>query len=314
MHRNLTDVLGIKVGHAHNLTALTGCTVILSERGATAGVDVRGSAPGTRETDLLRPGNFIEKVHAIVLSGGSAFGLDAAGGVMRYLEQKQCGLTTSAGKVPIVPCAVLYDLAVGSSEVRPDMAMGYQACLHAKKGPLQEGNVGAGAGATIGKMLGIERCMKGGIGNWAQTFGEGVILGVLAVVNAWGEVIGDQGEILAGMRDPENGMVLPTLKAMERYRACSTWGQNTTLVVIATNACLDKDGAHKLAQWGHNGLARSIRPAHTVYDGDTVFALATGEMQADAVTLGAVAEEVVSIAIRRAVLAAAPAGGIPGRG
>jgi L-aminopeptidase/D-esterase-like protein len=303
----ITDVRGILVGHAQDTRALTGCTVILCRKGAVAGVDVRGGAPGTRETDLLNPVNLVEKVHGVVLSGGSSFGLEATAGVVRYLEEQNIGLKTRAAKVPIVPAAILYDLAVGRADVRPDAAMGYRAAAEASSAPPAEGNVGAGTGASVGKIRGMKYAMKAGIGTSSIEF-NGVVIGALVAVNAIGDVIDPMnGQIIAGLR---SGLTLDWMKDNPPRSAVKS---NTVIGVIATNAKLNKVGATKVAQMAHDGLAQTIRPAHTMFDGDTIFTLATGEKEADLSTVGAFAVEVMAESILRAVRLAASSGGLPGR-
>lgn len=302
----ITDVRGIEVGHAQDEQALTGCTVILCRKGAVAGVDVRGGAPGTRETDLLNPINLVQKVHAVVLAGGSAYGLEAATGVMRYLEEQNIGFNTGAGKVPIVPAAILYDLDVGRAEVRPDAAMGHRAAAAASLLPPAEGNAGAGAGASIGKMRGIKYAMKAGVGSWSLRV-HGVTIGALMVVNAIGDVVDPHnGQKIAGLRSGT------TLAWMEKHQRRPAVRSNTVIGVVATNAKLTKTGATKVAQMAQDGLARVIRPAHTMFDGDTIFALSAGERKADVSMVGAFAAEVVAEAILRAVRMASPAGGLHG--
>ena len=321
----ITDVRGIEVGHAQDEEALTGCTVILCRKGAVAGVDVRGGAPGTRETDLLDPVNLVQKVHAIVLAGGSAYGLDAAGGVMRYLEEQKIGFNTGAAKVPIVPAAILYDLNVGRADVRPDSAMGHRAAASASSAAPAEGNAGAGMGASVGKMFGSNLAMKAGVGTVSLDIGGGVVLGALVAVNAWGDVIDPQtGEIIAGLR---SGKVGPLRVGRQDYFADtlamlkSPVGRgvmalasraNTVIGVVATNADLTKAQATKVAQMAQDGVARTIRPAHTMLDGDVIFALSTGVKKADVSTVGAFAAAAMAEAITRAVKMAASAGGIPG--
>jgi L-aminopeptidase/D-esterase-like protein len=303
----ITDVRGIEVGHAQDKEALTGCTVILCRRGAVAGVDVRGGAPGTRETSLLDPINLVEKVHAVLLAGGSAFGLNAASGVMRYLEFKRIGLDTGAARVPIVPAAILYDLGLGRADVRPDDAMGFQAAAAASFEPPAEGNVGAGTGASVGKMRGMQYAMKAGVGTWSTTV-RGITIGALVAVNAMGDVVNPKtGKMIAGLRT--GGSTLEWLKNADVRPAVRS---NTVIGVIATNAKLTKAGATKVAQMAQDGLALAIRPAHTMFDGDTIFALATGERKADISLVGAVAAEVMAEAILRAAKMAASAGGLPG--
>ena len=302
----ITDVRGIQVGHAQDEEALTGCTVILCRRGAVAGVDVRGGAPGTRETNLLDPVNVVEKIHGIVLAGGSAFGLDAASGVMRYLEEQKVGFDTGTAKIPIVPSAILYDLSVGRNDVRPDAMMGYRAAVAASSATPAEGNVGAGMGASVGKMRGMKYAMKSGVGTWSMKI-NGLVIGALVAVNAIGDVVDpNSGELIAGMR---SGTTLGFLKKKPPRAAVTS---NTVIGVVATDAKLTKAQATKVAQMAHDGLARVIRPAHTMFDGDTIFAMATGQKKADVSMVGAFAAEVMAEAILRAVKMAAPAGRLPG--
>jgi len=315
MYNAITDVPGIKVGHYTNKEAATGCTVILCETGAVAGVDVRGSAPGTRETDLLRPMNLVEKVQAILLSGGSAFGLNAAGGVMRYLEERGFGQETMAAKVPIVPAAVLFDLDIGSSKIRPGVEEGYKACLAATEKKLAEGCVGAGTGATVGKFLGINRATKSGLGTASRKICGDIIVAALVAVNALGDVIDHRtGKLLAGPRSQDNKGFLSTVELLTGSTSSHKQDplpSNTTLGVVATNACLNKEQVNKLAQMAQDGLARTINPSHTMYDGDTIFALSLGDKMGDLTTLGTAAAEVVAEAIIRAVKQAETLAGIP---
>jgi L-aminopeptidase/D-esterase-like protein len=324
LNNAITDVPGILVGHAQDDEALTGCTVILCEGGAVGGVDQRGGAPGTREVDALHPMHLVSKVHGIVLAGGSAFGLEAATGAMRYLEERGVGFDTRVARVPIVPAAILFDLGIGKPDVRPDAAMGYLACQNASSEPPAEGNVGAGTGATVGKVLGVSQCMKSGIGTASLEIGAGVIVGAIAAVNAFGDVIDpSSGQIIAGARSKDVGPLhigapgyfADTLQVMQTLigRVILGFGtrENTVIGVVATNARLDKEGTNKVAQMAHDGLARTIRPAHTMLDGDTIFALATGEHAADVSIVGAFAAEVFARAILRAVRAARPVVGIP---
>lgn len=313
MHNAITDVPGIRVGHWTDLEAATGCTVVLCEEGAVAGVDVRGPAPGTRETDLLRPGHLVERVHAVLLSGGSAFGLAAADGVMRYLEERGVGFDTGVAKVPIVPAAILFDLSIGRADVRPDAEAGYQACLAADDGPVAEGNVGAGTGATVGKLLGPRYATKAGLGTASQRIGKGVIVGALVAVNAFGDVVDPQtGEILAGARKPVVGGFLNTAERMKGDLGQTILAMiNTTIGVVATNAQLTKEQANLVAMMAQDGLARAIRPAHTLLDGDALFVLSLGERKGDVSAIGAAAAEVVAQAIVRAVQAAETLHGIP---
>jgi len=321
----ITDVHGIQVGHAQDERALTGCTVIVCRAGAVAGVDVRGGAPGTRETDLLDPINLVEKVHAVVLAGGSAFGLDAATGVMRYLEEQKIGFNTGVTKVPIVPAAILYDLNLGRADVRPDSAMGYAAAASASSDAPAEGNVGAGTGASVGKMFGPALAMKSGVGTASMDIGGGVVVGALVAVNAWGDVVDpDTNQIIAGLRSGKVGPLragktdyfADTLTMMKspigRNLLGLTSRTNTVIGVVGTNAKLTKAQATKVAQMAHDGLARAIRPAHTMLDGDTIFALATGQRKATVSAVGTFAAEVMAEAILRAVRMAASAGGVPG--
>jgi L-aminopeptidase/D-esterase-like protein len=321
----ITDVRGIEVGHAQNEEALTGCTAIICRKGAVAGVDVRGGAPGTRETDLLNPVNLVEKIHAIVLAGGSAFGLDAASGVMRYLEEEKIGFNTGVAKVPIVPSAILFDLNIGRADVRPDSAMGYRAATSASSDVPPEGNVGVGMGASVGKMFGLGLAMKAGVGTASMNIGGGVVLGTLVAVNAWGDVIDPQtNQIIAGLRSGKVGPLhvgkkdyfADTLSMMKstigRNMLRLTSRANTVIGVVATNAKLTKAQATKVAQMAQDGIARTIRPAHTMLDGDVIFALSTGTRKADVSSVGVFAAEVMAEAILRAVKIAKPVGELPG--
>ena len=307
----LTLVPGIKVGH-HTLNERpTGCTVILAEAGATAGVDVRGAAPATRETDLLAPVNSVQQVHAIVLTGGSAFGLDSGAGVMRYLEEREIGFPFGPARVPIVPGAALFDLGVGDPLVRPTAACGYLAAQSATSDPAPEGNVGAGAGATIGKALGMDRAMKAGVGTAAVTMTGGLIVAALVVLNAFGDVIDPAtGRIVAGARGAD-GRVLADARKLLRAGLLRFEPGNTTLGVVATNTALTKTEATRVAQMAHDGFARAIAPSHTPVDGDVIFTLATGERPGAAAPgiIGALAADVMATAIVRA---AREATGVPG--
>ena len=323
--RGLTAVAGIKVGHFTLAERPTGCTAILTEAGATAGVDVRGGAPGTRETDLLQPLNTVQQVHAIVLSGGSAFGLDAATGVVRYLEEKGVGYDVGIAKVPIVPAAILFDLAVGGKpSVRPTADCGYRAAQAATGGPVAEGNVGAGAGATVGKSAGPGRAMKAGIGTASITTADGLVVAALVAVNAVGDIVDPAtGRVVAGVRTAD-GKGLADARTIVRAGAFGRAPaleaprpmENTTLGVVATNAVLTKAQAHKVAQMAHDGLARAISPAHTPSDGDTIFALATGTRagEANVALIGALAAEVMAAAILRAATQATGIAGYPAAG
>lgn len=313
-HGCITDVGGLRVGHFTDSRRPTGCTVVIFDRGAVAGVDVRGSAPGTRETDLLRPINTVQKVNAILLTGGSAFGLDAATGVMRYLEEHGIGFPVGVGVVPIVPAAVLFDLAVGDPKIRPDARSGYAACQAASTSNVPEGNFGAGAGATVGKLFGTKSAMKGGIGTASVNIGgSGLIVGALVAVNAMGDVIDSKNaRILAGARTSDGNEFLNSMaQFLKGNRGVLRIGENSTIGVVATNAALNKDEATKVAQMAHDGLARSINPVHTAFDGDTIFAAATGTSQVkpELTIIGAVAAEVMAGAVKRAIITAT---GIPG--
>ena len=309
----ITDVPGIKVGNREDKDALTGCTVILAEEGATAGVDVRGSAPGTRETDLLNPINFVEKVHAIVLSGGSAFGLDAASGVMHYLEEQDVGLPVGPAKVPIVPAAVLFDLAVGNGKIRPDKQMGYEAARTASSQPFKVGNVGAGCGATVGKLAGFEKSMKGGLGSASIRLENDVTIGAIVAVNPVGDVRNPAtGEILAGPYDRHQRRLINSLDILEYQSTIEvSAGSNTTIGVIAINADLTKAEATKVAQMAHDGYARTIYPAHTMLDGDTIFTMATGGHKVSVDLLGTMAAKAMELAILNAIYSAESAANIP---
>jgi L-aminopeptidase/D-esterase-like protein len=318
MRGAITDVAGLKVGHYTDRQGITGCTVVLCEGGAVGGVDVRGSAPGTRETDLLRPMNLVQQVHAVLLTGGSAYGLDAAGGVMRWLEERGVGFDVGVGVVPIVPAAVLFDLTIGDPKARPDASAGYQACRAATDGPVAEGCVGAGTGATVGKLLGPKFATKSGLGTASVRIGKGIVVGAIVAVNAFGDVVDPEtGAILAGTRKPVVGGFVNTAQRMQ-----GDLGQmvlaiaSTTLAVVATDAYLTKEAANKVAQMAHDGLARSIRPVHTMFDGDTVFALATGQLTkkgsgADPSVVGTAAADVLAQAVVRAVQQAESLGGLP---
>ncbi|MFQ6014511.1 MAG: P1 family peptidase [Anaerolineae bacterium] len=312
-HRAITDVPGIKVGHWTDREAATGCTVILCEAGAVGGVDVRGSAPGTRETDLLRPTCLVEQVHAVVLSGGSAFGLASADGVMRYLEEREIGYDARGVKVPIVPAAILFDLTLGQKQVRPDAEAGYQACLVARGGPVTEGSVGAGTGATVGKIFGLQQAMKGGVGTASEKTEDGIVVGTLVTVNALGDVMEPgTGQILAGARHPDQESLLNTLRQLKKgIPERPSPLTNTTIGVIATNARLTKAQANKVAQMAQDGVALAVRPAHTMYDGDALFVLSLGEEKGDVTIIGALAAELVARAIVRAVTQAEGLHGIP---
>lgn len=314
---SLTNVAGIKAGHFTNEKRTTGCTVILAEKGAVAAVDVRGGAPGTRETDLLRPEMTVQQVHAVVLSGGSAFGLAAADGVMRFLEERGIGYKVGGNVVPIVPAAILFDLGRFGSQERPNAEFGYKAAKAANSGPVEQGNVGAGAGATVGKLLGPGRAMKGGLGSASISLPGGLTIGAIAAVNAIGDVVDpDSGVILAGARNADgNGFadaaaVLRSGALIEPPNA----GENTTIGVVAANVEWTRAQAAKVAQMAHDGLARAIRPSHMPMDGDTIFALGTGGRSVDNSLLGqlgALAADVMAQAVVAAILHAKSAGDFP---
>ena len=274
----ITDVPGIEVGHFTDTRRPTGCSVVITRQGAVGGVAVRGAAPGTRETDLLEPGNTVNQVHAVLLSGGSAWGLDAAGGVMRWLDEQGIGLNVGPARVPIVPAAVLFDLTLGDPTIRPDAQAGYTACLNASTQAPAQGNVGAGSGASVGKLFGMQRAMKGGIGSASVRLG-GVTVGALVACNALGDVIDpDTGALIVGARNEDGQGLCDTRRSLLAGvpPLPILAGTNTTIGVIATDAKLSKTQAQRLAQIGHDGLARSINPVHTLSDGDTLFALSTG--------------------------------------
>jgi L-aminopeptidase/D-esterase-like protein len=314
LNNTLTDVPGILVGHQTHLEGATGCTVIICPSGTVGGVDQRGGAPGTRETDLLRPMHLVEHVNAVVLSGGSAYGLATADGVMRYLEEKGIGYDSRAGfRVPIVPAAIVFDLALGEPGIRPDAAMGYAACTVASADPVSQGTVGAGTGCRIGSMMGNDFATKGGLGSASIDLGDGLIVAALMVVNAVGDILDEEGRIIAGLRQPPDGSsfmgMLNVFKNMARMVDTSP-SENTVIGVVATNARLTKEETNKVAQMAHDGLARAIRPAHTMFDGDTIFALSTGQIPANVNAIGAYAAEAVAQAIWNAVRAATSLGGV----
>lgn len=311
----LTSIPGFRVGHAQDLEALTGCTVILCPPDTVGGVDQRGGAPGTRETDLLHPMHLVNQVNAVLLTGGSAFGLDAAAGVMRFCEENKMGFNAGLASVPIVPAAVLFDLGIGDPKVRPDAEMGYQACQNATEEAIPEGNVGAGTGAIVGRILGPKMATKSGIGTASIDLGGGGKVAALVAVNAFGDVIDpDSGEIIAGARGIKG--YADTLKIMKSFvgkkvMSFASGPENTVIGVIATNVKLNKEGITRVAQMAHNGLARTIRPAFTLLDGDTVFALSAGEVKIDQNIVGAYAAAAYQEAILRAVRNAEKAGGLP---
>jgi L-aminopeptidase/D-esterase-like protein len=317
----LTDVPGTLVGHAHYDDALTGCTVVLTPAGVVGGVDVRGGGPGTRETDLLNPVSTVSEVHGIALCGGSAFGLAAATGVVEWLRQQGIGYQTPIARVPIVPAAVIFDLSIGRSDRWADAELGYAACQNAAS-VTPEGCVGVGIGATVGKIQGFAAAVKSGVGTWSETLADGTTVGALVVCNAFGDVRGEDGRVLAGTRNLTGSGFADATSLLrqasiqesfrQRHATNETVGGNTTLAVVATDANLTKAEATKLAQMAQDGLARAIRPIHTPFDGDTVFALSTGERpRPHLMVLGSIAADVLAHAIRRAVKQAVSLGGVP---
>lgn len=308
MGGSITDVPGVKLGH-HTLDRRpTGCTVLICEEGASAGVDVRGSAPGTRETDLLDPINLVNQIHAVLLSGGSAYGLNAAAGVMQYLEENSLGFQIGKGVVPIVPAAVLMDLGVGDFSIRPDAQAGYLACKAAKTTPSHEGNIGAGAGAIVGKMFGMEYAMKGGLGTASHNIpGTDIVVGAIVAVNAVGDVYAPNSrQILAGARSEGNQGFRDTMNAiLHGHGVVTSAAANTTIGAIATNAPFGKAALKKIAGMAHDGFARTINPIHTMWDGDTIFALSTGKAEgvtSDVTAIGAIAAHVMAHAVARAIV------------
>lgn len=315
MNHTLTAVKGLKVGHYTDLTGATGCTVVLCPEGTVAGVDVRGAAPGTRETDLLNPINMVPAIHAILLSGGSAYGLDAAAGVMRWLEERMIGFNVGVGVVPIVPAAVLFDLTIGRADVRPGPDEGYAACEAASDAPVPEGNVGAGTGATAGKLFGPVHATKTGLGSACRKLHNGITVAAMVAVNAFGDVVDPvTGNIVAGTRNPAGGSYVNTLEQLHGDLSGTPFGfgQNTTLAVVATDASLTKPAATKMAQMAHDGLAQTIKPVHTMFDGDTVFSLATGtaNQSVEVSIIGAVAASVLAEAVHRAATQSSELAGV----
>lgn len=303
MYNNILDVKGLKVGQIEDTDALTGCTVVICEEGATCGVDVRGSAPGTRETDLLDPINSVQKVHAVVLSGGSAFGLESTCGVSKYLEEKNIGFEVGVCKVPIVTGAVLFDLGVGDYKVRPDKEMGYKACLNASETELKQGNYGAGCGATVGKIKGLNYVTKGGIGSCSIKLDNGIVVSALIAVNAFGDIYED-GKVIAGVLNDDKTKLLNTYEIMKSGFVKGGFKiDNTTIGIVATNAKLTKAQCKKISQMAHDGYAKSIFPIHTPHDGDAIFTMSTGKIQVDSdiTLLGSLAAEVVEKSIINAI-------------
>jgi L-aminopeptidase/D-esterase-like protein len=311
--KGLTDIAGVRVGHISDFEAITGCTAILCEQGAVGGVDIRGSATGTEEIATLDPGHVTPVVHGILLAGGSAFGLEAASGVRRYLERHGVGYETGAAKVPIIPAAILYDLGIGKSAVRPTVAMGEAAAAAASAEPVAEGCVGAGTGATVGKVLGMRQAMKSGIGSYTVQLPGGVLVSSLVAVNALGDVRDPAtGKIVAGARKSADSREFANGAEQMKLRPSVQRGGNTTLAVVATNAALTKVQANKLAQFASLGVVRTIYPINTTFDGDITFALSAGKLGADINALGIAAAEAVAEAVLRAVRLATSMGGVPG--
>jgi L-aminopeptidase/D-esterase-like protein len=311
----ITAVPGIAVGNWTDPEAPTGCTVVLCDDSAVAAVDVRGGAPATRETDLLRAGNLVEKVHAVLLSGGSAFGLDAASGVMRWLEERNIGFPVATGVVPIVPAACLYDFTTTGGKIRPGPGQGHAACVAASRDAVVCGSVGAGAGATVGKALGAERCLRGGLGSAAEVTASGITVGAIVAVNCWGEVIEpDSGAIIAGVRDDNRGSYHSSVEVLRANPPLSPFASgNSTLAVVATDASFTRDQAYRVAVIAQTGLARTIRPVHTPVDGDIVFSLATSTNDAatDVMQIGSLAALALERAVINAVTSATSFGEIP---
>ena len=313
MLNEITDVQGISVGHASDYTGYTGCTVILCEKGGVCGIDIRGSAAGTRQVDALSINHLVEEVHAVLLCGGSSFGLDAATGVMKFLEEKGVGFDVGVVKVPIVPTAVIFDLGFGDHKARPTRETGYEACLNASA-KVAEGSVGCGVGATVGKLFGLQCAMKGGVGTASVAMPDGLIVGALAVVNAFGDIVDNlTGKIIAGVRKTEESLELAsTVDSLRRGYVKKQFGmENTTLAVVATNGAFNKREITKVAQMAQGGLIKTINPVHTTFDGDLVFALSVGTVPADINRVGVLSEFVVTEAIKRAVRKADGLGKLP---
>ncbi|MFP3868740.1 MAG: P1 family peptidase [Desulfobacteraceae bacterium] len=314
MSGGITQVPGFQVGHISDFKNLTGCTVILCPPGTIGSVDVRGSAAGTRQLDALTNYHIVNDVQAVLLTGGSAFGLDAAGGVMEYLEEHNLGFDVTITRVPTVPTAVIFDLALGDCRVRPDRTMGYNACLQASSDMVNEGSVGAGTGATVGKLFGMPQATKGGLGTTCLSGPEGLLVGALVVVNAFGDVLDYySGEIIAGARrSPQSREFVGMAQMIRQGVVRQDFKEpNTTLGVIATNARMSREQAHKVAQMGHNGLSRAISPVHTLFDGDIVFTLSNPQIEADLHVVGLLAEEALRLAIDRAIKSAHGLGVLP---
>ena len=298
----ITDVEGIKVGHCQSQEGMTGCSVIICEEGATGGVDVRGSAPGTRETDLFKAEKLVDKVNAVVLAGGSAFGLDASSGVMKYLEEKGIGLDVGVTKVPIVSSAVIFDLNIGNYKIRPDFDMGYLAAKNASIDNREQGNVGCGMGATVGKILGPENAMKSGLGSASVKIGE-LVVSAMVALNSFGDIYDfSDNKQIAGVYDYKNNNLLNTVKIMkDKNKKIGFNVKNTTIGIIVTNAVLTKAQGNKVSQMAHNGFARTINPVHTMVDGDTIFTMATNKINSDINLIGTLAAEAMSKAIINAI-------------
>jgi len=299
----ITDVGGIMVGHATDLNGYTGCTVILCEEGAVCGLDVRGSAAGTRQVDSLNLSHIVEQIHAVLLCGGSSFGLDAATGVVKFLEEKNIGFDVGVARIPIIPSAVIFDLFFGDAKARPTAAMGYDACVNAKE-TVEEGSVGAGTGATVGKLFEVTRAMKGGIGTSSIIMPDGLIVGALVVVNAFGDIMDNiTGKIIAGARVSDESLEFAhTSDSLKKGFVKKQFGLiNTTLGVVATNACFNKRDITKVAQISQCGLIKTISPVHTTFDGDLIFALSMGKIEADINRVGVLSEFVIAEAVKRAV-------------
>ncbi|MGB9695360.1 MAG: P1 family peptidase [Caldisericaceae bacterium] len=299
---SITDIRGIQIGHSAHGESLTGCTVVIARNGVTAGIDVRGGAPGTHETDLLNPVNLVEKINAIYISGGSSFGLSGVSGVMKYLEEQGIGFDTGYAKVPIVPAAIIYDLDIGNPHVRPDADMGYKACLNASENNELQGNVGAGIGATVGKVRGIRFAMKGGLGMASKHIGQ-LVVAALVVVNALGDIIDPtSGSIIAGSLQDDKQSFINSEQYIINGPKVQQQFKNTTIGVVATNATLSKASATRIAIMSSDGLARAIRPSHTLFDGDTMFAVSTDEIKSDITQIGTIAQELVAEAIVNAIV------------
>lgn len=312
----ITDIKGIQIGQAEDKQAGTGCTVILCKKGVAAGVDVRGGGPATRETDVLHPINMVQQIHAVMLSGGSAFGLDAASGAMQYLEEQACGFDMKVAHIPIVCGASLFDLSVGDAKVRPDKEMGYAACLDSEYNHVKEGNYGAGTGASVGKIMGFEHAMKSGIGTCGMQIDDVQVAAIVAV-NACGNVVDyETNEQLAGVYDEASGSILKAQDILYAHlgKTSALPSGNTTIGCIVTNAVLNKAQCTKIAGIAHNGYARAIQPVHTMSDGDTIFVLSTGEVEAMPDAIGALATEMMAKAIKRAVVKAESAYGLKAHG